>query len=41
MCGSRSDDEMLRADCFLVGAEQLIAEPAGAAATAALLQRKY
>jgi len=34
-----SDDEMLRAIAFL-SQEQLIAEPAGAAATAALLQRK-
>ena len=35
-----SDDEMLRAIAFLSAQEQLIAEPAGAAATAALLQRK-
>jgi threonine dehydratase len=36
-----SDDEMLRAIAFLSAEERLVAEPAGAAATAALLQRKY
>ena len=35
-----SDDEMLRAIAFLSAQEQLVVEPAGAAATAALLQRK-
>jgi threonine dehydratase len=35
-----SDDEMLRAIAFLSAAERLVAEPAGAAATAALLQDK-
>ena len=35
-----SDDEMLRAIAFLSAQEQLIAETAGAAATAALLRRK-
>jgi threonine dehydratase len=34
-----SDDEMLRAIAFLSAEERLVAEPAGAAATAALLQR--
>jgi threonine dehydratase len=34
-----SDDEMLRAIAFLSVEERLVAEPAGAAATAALLQR--
>lgn len=35
-----SDEEMLRAIGFLVMEEHVVAEPAGAAATAALLQRK-